>query len=132
MTSPETGPAGTPDDQGVAGPPPRRRRWTRGTAAAAAAVIVAGVVAAVVVWGRSTGTSAAAPAHSTGTSAPTPAPGTTPPATSAVASPTVIPGKEKYLPPPMADAELAATRAELAALAPRLPHLALTAPASWA
>ena len=44
----------------------------------------------------------------------------------------MIPEKEKYLPPAMTDAQLAATRAELTALAPLLPHLALTAPAAWA
>jgi hypothetical protein len=93
---------------------------------------VAAAVVAVVVLGRSTGTSVAAPATPTGTSAPSRASGTTQPATSMTAQPTVIPGKEKYVPPPMTDAQLAATRAELAALAPRLPHLALTAPAGWA
>lgn len=133
MTTPENRRTDPPEDD--AGPPVRRPRRVAAAASLAAVVVVAAAVVAVVVFGRSTGTSAAAPATPTATSSPRPSVTSSLPAadrTSVLPQPTVIPGKEKYVPPPMTDAQLAATRTELAALAPRLPHLALTAPATWA
>lgn len=126
------------DEERRTGPAGARRRAVT-IASGLAVLLVAGAIVAAVTVGRSS----AAPAGPAQPTTQTLTPHTVAPAsasvsataTATVAGPAVTTDQNtgKVIPPPMSTEQAAKTRAELTALAARLPgHLSLTAPATWA
>jgi hypothetical protein len=143
MTSPENNRVQEPIDDGGSASAGTRRRTL---AIAVAFVVLVGVVVAGVAVARSSASASATATAATATSAPVtamatskPNAGTTAPtavcASASVTSPATTTDQNtgKLIPPAMSSEQDTKTRAELTALAARLPaQLTLTAPATWA